>query len=182
MLGQKQNVFDDFIAVAEHLCRTGVTTPATLGITGGSNGGLLVGAAMTQRPDLFGAVVCSVPLLDMLRYHRFLIGGLWVSEYGGADDQEQYRWLRAYSPYHHVRPGVRYPPLLLCTAAQDTRVDPMHARKMAAQLQSLGGTAPVLLRTEFQAGHGAGKPVHKVVDQEADVWSFLAWRLGLGGA
>ncbi len=178
MGANKQNVFDDFIAAAEHLCRAGYTTPALLGIEGRSNGGLLVGAALTQRPDLFAAVVCGVPLLDMLRFDRFLIAALWNSEYGAPGDPEAFGWLRAYSPYHHVREGADYPAVLLFTAASDTRVHPMHARKMTARMQAATGSGrPILLRVEFEAGHGVGKPVHKVVDEQADVWGFLAWRL-----
>ena len=178
MRQNKQNVFDDFIAAGEHLCRAGYTAPKLLGIEGRSNGGLLVGAALTQRPDLFGAVVCGVPLLDMLRFDQFLIAALWTSEYGAPADPEAYPWLRAYSPYHHVQQGERYPAVLLFTAASDTRVHPMHARKMTALLQECSSSGrPISLRVEFEAGHGVGKPVHKVVDEQADVWGFLAWQL-----
>ncbi len=180
MLETKQNTFDDFIAAAEYLIREGYTTPARLAAVGGSNGGLLTGAVLTQRPDLFGAIVIQVPLLDMLRYHRFSIARLWIPEYGSADDPEAYQWLKAYSPYHHVRPGVAYPAVLLATAASDTRVDPLHARKMAARLQAAtSGEAPILLRLESQAGHGAGKPVAKVMEELVDTWSFLFLALGL---
>jgi len=194
MLARKQNVFDDFHAAAEHLTAKPFsssqgapppstpawTTPERLGIYGGSNGGLLVGAAMTQRPDLYGAVVCAVPLLDMLRYQRLLIARLWIAEYGSSEDPEQLRWLRAYSPYHNVRPGTRYPPILLTTAEGDSRVDPMHARKFAALLGSVTGGL-VLLRVDSDAGHGIGKPLHKQVDDVADRTAFLAWLLGLAG-
>ncbi len=178
MLAKKQNVFDDFHAAAEHLVSSGWTRPDRLGIWGGSNGGLLVGAAMTQRPELYGAVVCAVPLLDMLRYQHLLIARLWISEYGSSEDPEQFRWLRAYSPYHNVRPGAEYPPVLLTTAEGDSRVDPMHARKMAALLQ---GETPTLalLRVDGDAGHGIGKPLDKQVDDVSDWTAFLAWRLGL---
>lgn len=182
MLERKQNVFDDFIAAGEALVRTGWTTSARLGISGGSNGGLLTGAALTQRPDLFGAVFCAVPLLDMLRYQSFLIARFWIAEYGSAEDEAQYRWLRAYSPYHHVRPGTRYPAVLFTTAEGDSRVDPMHARKMAALLQAVTADDPdalVLLRVERDAGHGVGKPLDKQVDDLADQYAFFAWRLGL---
>ncbi len=172
MLGNKQNVFDDFLAAAEWLIQAGLTTPGTLGITGGSNGGLLVGAALTQRPELFGCVVCRVPLLDMVRYQRFKVAELWAAEYGSAADPEQFGWLYSYSPYHKVRDGVAYPPTLITTGEEDARVDPMHARKMAARLQS-AGDAPVLLRVERRAGHGQGKPAAKVVAEETDIWSFL---------
>ncbi|HEY7372206.1 MAG TPA: prolyl oligopeptidase family serine peptidase [Polyangia bacterium] len=183
MLARKQNVFDDFIAAAEWLIASKVTSAAHLAISGRSNGGLLVGAALTQRPELFRAVVCGVPLLDMLRYHHFRIAALWIPEYGSPDDAEAFRWLRAYSPYHHVRDGVAYPAVLLHTAASDTRVDAMHARKMTARLQAAnppGRTAkPVLLRLESHAGHGAGKPLAKVIDQLVDEWSFVFAELGV---
>jgi prolyl oligopeptidase len=177
MLGRKQNVFDDFIAAAEWLIANRITSAAHLAISGRSNGGLLVGAALTQRPELFRAVVCGVPLLDMLRYHHFRIAALWIPEYGSPDDPAAFRWLRAYSPYHQVRDGVAYPAVLLHTAASDTRVDAMHARKMTARLQAASPGArtsrPVLLREESHAGHGAGKPLAKVIDQLVDEWSFV---------
>ena len=180
MLGNKQNVFDDFIAAAEHLIATGITEPARLAILGRSNGGLLVGAALTQRPELFRAVVCGVPLLDMLRYHRFLIGAQWISEYGSPDDPEHFRWLRAYSPYHNVREGTAYPAVYLFAAAADIRVDPLHARKMAALLQAASSSGlPVLLRVEERVGHGAGKPLARVLAEQVEIWTFLAWQLGL---
>jgi prolyl oligopeptidase len=181
MLAHKQNVFDDFVRAAEWLIDNGYTRPERLAISGGSNGGLLVGAALTQRPDLFKAVVCRVPLLDMLRYHLFGVAELWVAEYGSAEDPGQFGWLAAYSPYHHVRPGQRYPAVLLMAAEQDSRVDPLHARKMAARLQAAASEAsgPILLRIETEAGHGQGKPRHKVLDESADIWSFLFWQLGV---
>jgi prolyl oligopeptidase len=180
MLARKQNVFDDVIAVAEHLVKTQVTSPERLAVSGGSNGGLLVGAAITQRPDLFRAAVCMVPLLDMVRYHRFLIAKLWVPEYGSAEDPRQFEWLYAYSPYHHVAPGTRYPAVLFATAEGDTRVDPLHARKMAARMQAATGSGlPVLLRIEGKAGHGAGKPISKRVEESALIYSFLFWQLGV---
>ena len=180
MLGQKQNSFDDFIAAAEWLIAQGYTTPARLAAAGGSNGGLLMGAVLTQRPDLFRAVVVQVPLLDMLRYHRFLIARLWIPEYGSAEDPAQFPWLRAYSPYHHVRDGVAYPAVLLATAESDTRVDPMHARKMAARLQAATSSSrPVLLRLESRAGHGAGKPLSKVLEELTDTWAFVFSELGV---
>jgi prolyl oligopeptidase len=180
MLGNKQHTFDDFIAAAEWLIANGYTRPGRLAIAGGSNGGLLMGAVLTQRPDLFRAVVIQVPLLDMLRYHRFLIARLWIPEYGSPDDPVEYSWLRAYSPYHHVQDGAPYPAVLLATAESDTRVDPMHARKMAARLQSATGSAhPVLLRLEARAGHGAGKPIAKVLEELTDTWSFVFHELGL---
>lgn len=177
MLGNKQNVFDDFTAAAEYLIREGYTSKEKLGIMGGSNGGLLVGAALTQRPDLFKAVVCLVPLLDMVRYHLYHIAKLWISEYGDPDNPEHFRWLYAYSPYHHVKAGVKYPAVYLRTALSDTRVHPMHARKMAAKLQTLSPDTLTLLRVESEAGHGQGKPVGKVVEAEAESWAFLEWIL-----
>jgi prolyl oligopeptidase len=174
MLATKQNSFDDFIGAAEWLIARGYTNPARLAAAGGSNGGLLVGAALTQQPDLFRAVLVQVPLLDMLRYHNFRIARLWIPEYGSADDPAQFRWLRAYSPYHHVKAGVRYPAVLLATAESDTRVDPMHARKMAARLQAAtAGDRPILLRLEARAGHGAGKPLSKVLEELTDSWTFV---------
>jgi len=174
MFDRKQNVFDDFIAAAEWLCASGYTTPRKLAIEGGSNGGLLTSAVMVQRPDLFGAVLCRVPVADMLRYHLFTVGRFWVSEYGSADDPVQFPYLLAYSPYHNVRDGVAYPPILITTADTDDRVSPGMAKKLAARLQAaspVGG--PSLIRVETKAGHGAGKPVSKVIEEEADLLAFL---------
>ncbi|HKI37510.1 MAG TPA: prolyl oligopeptidase family serine peptidase [Gemmataceae bacterium] len=180
MLGRKQNVFDDFIAAAEWLIAKGYTDREHLAIQGGSNGGLLVGAALTQRPDLFRAVVCQVPLLDMVRYHKFLIARLWVPEYGSAENESDFEWLYRYSPYHHVKDGTKYPAVLLATAESDSRVDALHARKMAARLQTATASdRPVLLRLETKAGHGAGKPRGKVLEELTDTWSFLFWQLGI---
>jgi prolyl oligopeptidase len=179
MLAHKQNVFDDFIGAAEWLIREKITSPAHLAISGRSNGGLLIGATITQRPELFRAAICGVPLLDMIRYHRFRIAQLWIPEYGSSDDAEQFKWLYAYSPYHHVKDAVAYPATLIHTAESDTRVDPMHARKMTARLQAASSGGPVLLRLESKAGHGAGKPLGKVIDQLTDEWSFLFSQLGL---
>ncbi|HEX2220382.1 MAG TPA: prolyl oligopeptidase family serine peptidase [Gemmatimonadales bacterium] len=180
MLDRKQNSFDDFIAAAEWLIAEGYTTPARLAAAGGSNGGLLMGAVLTQRPELFRAVVVQVPLLDMLRYHRFLIARLWIPEYGSAEEPAQFSWLRAYSPYHRVREGVPYPAVLLATAESDTRVDPMHARKMAARLQAATSSSrPILLRLESRAGHGAGKPLSKVLEELTDTWAFVFSELGV---
>jgi prolyl oligopeptidase len=180
MLGKKQNVFDDFITAAEWLLKEKWTDTEHLAIQGGSNGGLLMGAALTQRPELFRAVVCQVPLLDMVRYHKFLIARLWIPEYGSADDAKQFAWLHAYSPYHHVKDGVAYPAVLLATAESDTRVDALHARKMAARLQAATASdQPILLRLESKAGHGAGKPRAKVLEELTDTWSFLFWQLGM---
>jgi prolyl oligopeptidase len=183
MLARKQHTFDDFIGAAQYLVDAGYTTPERLAILGGSNGGLLVGAAITQRPDLFRAAVCQVPLLDMLRYHRFLIARLWIAEYGSAEDPEQYGWLKAYSPYHNTADGVHYPAVLFTTAESDSRVDPSHARKMTALLQARQAAppdeCPILLRVETQAGHGQGKPVAKQIDEATDLWSFICGQLGV---
>ncbi len=173
MLEKKQNVFDDFIAAAEFLIAERYTSPARLAIEGGSNGGLLVGAAMIQRPELFGAVLCRVPVADMLRYHLFTVGRFWIPEYGSADDPSQFEYLLKYSPYHNVRPGVRYPRTLVMTADTDDRVAPGMAKKFAARLQAAGGGGPVLIRVETKAGHGAGKPLAKVIEEEADMLAFL---------
>ena len=179
MLENKQNVFDDFIAAADWLIENGYTKPAHLAIEGGSNGGLLVGVAMTQRPDLFQAVACEFPLLDMVRYQKFLLGKLWVPEYGSSDDAKQFQVLYKYSPYHHVRKGVKYPAVLFLTGDSDTRVAPLHARKMAALVQaSTGSGRPVLLRYDTQAGHSAGLPVTKQVEELTDVFSFLLAETG----
>jgi prolyl oligopeptidase len=183
MLDKKQNVFDDMIAAAEHLIAEKYTDSRHLAIQGGSNGGLLMGAMMTQRPDLFRAVVCAVPLLDMLHYQNFQIAKLWIPEYGTSESAEQFKWLYAYSPYHHVKAGVEYPAVLFMTADTDTRVDPMHAKKMAAEMQAearngTSKTRPILLRIESKAGHGAGKPVAKLIEEFTDVYSFLWWQMG----
>ncbi|MEW6281107.1 MAG: prolyl oligopeptidase family serine peptidase, partial [Candidatus Eremiobacterota bacterium] len=180
MLGNKQNVFDDFIGAGEYLIDQGYTTPERLGIYGGSNGGLLIGAAVTQRPDLFGAAVSAVPLLDMLRYDQFGIARLWIPEYGSAQNPEQFGFIRGYSPYQNVRDGFSYPPTLYMSAAGDSRVDPLHARKMVARMQSANGSdAPILLREESKAGHGAGKPISKIIESETDRLSFLFSQLGV---
>ncbi|MFG1614863.1 prolyl oligopeptidase family protein [Nonomuraea wenchangensis] len=179
MLANKQNVFDDFHAAAEHLIATGVTTAGQLGISGGSNGGLLVGAALTQRPDLYAAVVCSAPLLDMVRYELFGLGATWNVEYGSADDPEQFGWLWGYSPYHHVKEGVAYPATLFTVFQSDTRVHPLHAWKMCAALQhATASDRPVLLRNETEVGHGA-RSVSRSVDLSADTLTFLAAYTGL---
>jgi prolyl oligopeptidase len=174
MLDRKQNVFDDFVAAAEKLIADGWTTPEQLGVWGESNGGLLVGAAITQRPDLFAAAVCSAGLLDMARYHHSGLGPAWTGEYGDPEDPEQLGWLLAYSPYHHVAKGTDYPATLFTVSAEDTRVDPMHARKMCAALQwATGSDRPVLLRHEPDVGHGA-RAVSRSVGLAADVLAFLA--------
>jgi prolyl oligopeptidase len=184
MLEKKQNVFDDFVAAAEYLIAQKYTDKDHLAIRGGSNGGLLVGAAFTQRPDLFRAVVCAVPLLDMLRYQHFQIAKLWIPEYGSADDPKQFDWIYAYSPYHHVKARTEYPAILFMTAESDTRVDPMHAKKMAALMQAEAANGhsrerPILLRIETKAGHGVGKPITKQIEELTDVYSFLFWQLGV---
>jgi len=183
MFGRKQNVFDDFIAAAEWLVANRYTSPDHLAIAGGSNGGLLVGAALTQRPDLFRAVVCSVPLLDMLRYDRFLLGRFWVSEYGSASDSAQFRYLRAYSPYQNVRPGTRYPAVLFETGDGDTRVAPLHARKMTALLQAATSAPvterPILLKYDTEAGHSGGLPVTKTIDDTTLRLQWVMWQLGM---
>ncbi|MFY9662150.1 MAG: prolyl oligopeptidase family serine peptidase [Terriglobales bacterium] len=184
MLEKKQNVFDDFIAAGEYLIAQKYTDRDHLAIEGGSNGGLLMGAMITQRPDLFRAVVCAVPLLDMFRYQNFQIAKLWVPEYGSADDPKQFDWLYAYSPYHHVKAGVEYPAILFMTGDTDTRVDPMHAKKMAAlmQAEAKNGASkdkPILLRIETKAGHGQGKPLTKQIEESTDMYSFLFWQLGV---
>jgi prolyl oligopeptidase len=180
MLEKKQNVFDDFIAAAEFLIKDGYTRPERLAIQGGSNGGLLVGAAITQRPELFGAAVCQVPVADMLRYHLFTVGRYWIPEYGSADDPQQFKFLYAYSPLHRVKDGVAYPATLVTTADTDDRVAPGMAKKFAARLQeATAGPHPVLIRVETKAGHGAGKPISKQIDEAADMYTFLMWQLGM---
>jgi prolyl oligopeptidase len=179
MLGHKQNVFDDFIAAAEYLIHEKYTNSKKLAISGGSNGGLLVGAALTQRPDLYQAVVCSYPLLDMIRYHKFLVAKFWVPEYGSSDDPKQFAWLRAYSPYQNVKPGADYPATMFVTGDSDTRVAPLHARKMAALLQaSTGGKRPILLHYDTKAGHAGVTPAAKQIEDSTDILSFAAWQLG----
>ena len=174
MLANKQHVFDDFIAAARYLIESGWTSSEKLAIMGGSNGGLLVGAATVQAPELFKAVVCLVPLLDMVRYHKFGLGAAWMSEYGSADDPAQFQALYAYSPYHHVRPGVAYPAFLMMSSDHDDRVDPMHARKFTAALQAAtAGPAPVWLRIERNAGHGGADLVKQQVERAADQYAFL---------
>lgn len=180
MLEKKQNVFDDFIGAAEWLISHGYTRPERLAISGGSNGGLLVGAMLTQRAELCRAVVCWHPLLDMLRYHRTLMGPYWISEYGSADVAEQFPYLYAYSPYHHVRRGVKYPATLFITGDGDTRVDPMHARKMTALLQAVAGEGtPILLQYDLKSGHVGGNPVSKSAADAGVELGFLMWQLGM---
>ncbi|TMQ71423.1 MAG: S9 family peptidase [Candidatus Eisenbacteria bacterium] len=180
MLDKKQNVFDDFVAAGEWLIANKYTRADRLCISGGSNGGLLVGAAFTQRPDLFRAVVCSVPLLDMLRYQNFLVARFWVPEYGSAEDADQFKFIRAYSPYQNVKPGTPYPAVLFVSGDSDTRVDPLHARKMCARVQaSTGSDRPVLLQYDTKAGHSGGKPIPKQIDDLTQELMFLSWQLGV---
>ncbi len=180
MMEKKQNVFDDFIAAAEWLVKNRYTRPERLAIRGTSNGGLLVGAALTQSPDLFGAVVCRFPLLDMVRYDKFLVARWWVPEYGSSDNAEQFKFLYAYSPYHHVKAGTKYPAVLFVTGDSDTRVAPLHARKMTALLQATTGSArPILLHYDTHAGHSGGVPVSKEVEDLTEELGFLYWQLGV---
>jgi prolyl oligopeptidase len=177
---KKQNVFDDFIAAAEWLVANKYTAPKKLAIAGGSNGGLLVGAAMTQRPDLFGAALPAVGVMDMLRFHKFTIGWAWASDYGSADNAEEFKALLAYSPLHALKPGANYPATLITTADHDDRVVPAHSFKFAAALQAAQtGRAPVLIRIETKAGHGAGKPTAKIIEEAADRWAFLVKVFGM---
>ncbi|HZA50022.1 MAG TPA: prolyl oligopeptidase family serine peptidase [Myxococcaceae bacterium] len=179
-LDKKANVFDDFIAAGEFLIREGFTRPDKLAIWGGSNGGLLVAAAMVQRPELFSAVVCAVPLIDMLRYHLFGSGRTWIPEYGSAENPAQLRFLHAYSPYQRVTRGVRYPAVLILSADHDDRVDPMHARKLAAAVQNATASeAPVMIRIERHAGHGGADQVRQAIELNADLFAFLFARFGM---
>jgi prolyl oligopeptidase len=177
---KKQNVFDDFIAAAEWLIANKYTSTPKLAIRGGSNGGLLIGAMLTQRPDLFGATLPLVGVMDMLRFQKFTIGWAWTSDFGSSDNADDFKALYAYSPLHNLKPGTKYPPTLIATADHDDRVVPGHSFKFAATMQAdQAGTAPVLIRIETKAGHGAGKPISKVIDQTADEWSFVAHSLGM---
>jgi prolyl oligopeptidase len=178
----KQNVFDDFIAAAEWLIAEKYTSPQRLAIMGGSNGGLLVGAVMTQRPELFGACLPVVGVMDMLRFDQFTTGHFWRDEYGSSEDPEEFRALLAYSPYHNLRPDTNYPATMVMTADTDDRVVPLHSFKFGARLQACqAGTAPTLLRIETRAGHGAGTPITKLIDTAADRWAFLWQSLGMDG-
>jgi prolyl oligopeptidase len=182
VLEKKQNVFDDFIAAGEYLIRENITSRNRLAISGRSNGGLLVAAAITQRPDLFHAAICGVPVTDMIRYHLFRGARLWSPEYGCCENPEHFPWLHAYSPYHRVSDGTAYPATLIFTSETDGRVDPMHARKMAARLQAAtAGPGTIVLRTESEGGHGAGKPSSGLVDQHLDELVFLFDHLGMRG-
>lgn len=182
MLGKKQTVFDDFAEAAKYLVKEKYTQKEQLGIYGGSNGGLLVGAAITQHPELYQAAVSAVPLLDMVRYHQFEIAKLWIPEYGSSEDPQQFKWLYAYSPYHHVQPGTVYPATLFMTADTDSRVAPLHALKMVARMRQDAGNKddakhPILLRYEHAAGHGQGKPFSKILDEQTDLFTFFTWQL-----
>lgn len=183
VLGNKQNVFDDFIAAAEWLIAQYYTRPQRLAIIGGSNGGLLTAACLVQRPDLFGAVLSLVPVIDMLRYHKFSVGRYWVSDYGNAEKSaEQFKFLYAYSPLNNIKPGTTYPPTLITTADSDNRVVPMHGKKFAAALQAAdSGRNPILLRVETRAGHGGGKPTSKRIEEAADLYTFLFKVLQIDG-
>jgi prolyl oligopeptidase len=180
MFEKKQTVFDDFFAAAEFLTAGKYTTPSRLAITGGSNGGLLMGAAITQHPEMFRAVVCAYPLLDMLRFQKFLDGPYWTSEYGSAENPDQFKYLYAYSPYHRVVDGTKYPATLFVTGDGDTRVAPLHARKMAARLQAANGSnQPTLLLYDTKSGHSGGRPVNKLIEEFTDRLSFIFWQLGV---
>ena len=183
MFEKKQNVFDDFLAAAQFLVDQKYTNPSKLSILGGSNGGLLVGAALTQRPDLFRSVVCLYPLLDMLRYQKFMNGPEWVSEYGSAENPEQFPYIYAYSPYQHVVSGKNYPSVLFVTGDGDTRVAPLHARKMTALLQSAAGSSrPILLLYDTKSGHSGGRPIKKEIEEDSDILSYLFWQAGTSNA
>jgi prolyl oligopeptidase len=176
----KQNVFNDFIAAAEWLIANQYTSPGKLAIGGGSNGGLLVGACMTQRPDLFAAALPAVGVMDMLRFHKFTIGWAWTSDYGSPEEPEEFKALYAYSPLHNLKPGTAYPATLITTADHDDRVVPAHSFKFAAALQAAHqGAAPVLIRVETKAGHGAGKPTAKIIEEVSDRWAFLVQTLNI---
>jgi prolyl oligopeptidase len=174
MFEKKQNVFDDWFAAAEYLIHTHYTSPEHFAIRGRSNGGLLMGASMTQRPDLFGAIWCGYPLLDMLRYQKFLFGRLWTTEYGSADNAKDFPYLLKYSPYQNVKPGTKYPAIMFFTGDSDTRVAPLHARKMTARMQAAnGGNRPILLHYSLKGGHSSGVSLTQLVDDEADELAFL---------
>jgi prolyl oligopeptidase len=174
MFEHKQNVFDDFYAAAEYLVSEHYTTRARLAVRGRSNGGLLMGAAMTQRPDLFAAIWCGYPLLDMMRFQDFLVGKWWTTEYGSADNVEQFAYLIKYSPYQNVKAGTQYPAIMFNTGDSDTRVDPLHARKMTACMQADNSSdRPILLHYETQAGHSAGVSITQLVKDTADELAFL---------
>jgi len=181
-LKNKQNVFDDFVAAAEWLIENKYTSTPKLAIGGGSNGGLLVGASITQRPELFGAAVAKVGVFDMLRFHKYTIGWAWTDDYGSSDDAEQFKTLFAYSPLHNVKAGTKFPATLLTTADHDDRVVPSHSFKFASTLQAAQvAVEPILIRVEERAGHGRGKPTSKQISEATDQWAFLVSELGVGG-
>jgi prolyl oligopeptidase len=176
----KQNVFDDFAAAAQFLIAEKYTSPKKLGISGRSNGGLLVGATLEQHPELFGAALPAVGVQDMIRFREFTIGWAWESDYGSVKNPDEFKAIYAYSPLHNVRPGVEYPPTLITTADHDDRVFPAHSFKFAAQLQTTyTGNNPILIRVETRAGHGAGKPTTKIIEENTDILAFLAKNLGV---
>ena len=179
-LANKQNVFDDFISSAEHLIDAGYTSPEKLAIMGGSNGGLLVGACSVQRPDLFGAALPAVGVMDMLRFNQFTIGWAWESDYGSPQDPEMFKVLYGYSPYHNIKSGVEYPSTMVTTGDHDDRVVPGHSFKYAAAMQQeQAGPDPILIRIETRGGHGAGKPTQMRIDEATDKWAFLVKELGV---
>ena len=174
MFEEKQNVFDDFFAASQYLITQKYTDSAHLAIWGRSNGGLLMGAAMTQHPELYGAIVCGYPLLDMLRYQNFLFGRLWTTEYGSADNAPDYKYIRAYSPYQNVKPGTKFPAIMFFSGDNDTRVDPLHARKMTAEVQAASGSdRPVLLHYSLKGGHSEGVSMAQEIQDYADMLAFL---------
>jgi prolyl oligopeptidase len=180
MRAKKQNVFDDFIAAAEWLIDNKYTSTPKLAIHGGSNGGLLVGACLTQRPELYGAAFPEVGVMDMLRFQKFTIGWAWISDFGSSDNPGEFKTLYAYSPLHNLRPGTNYPATLIATSDHDDRVVPGHSFKFAAAMQAdQAAPAPVLIRIETKAGHGAGKPISKRIDETADAWAFIARNLNM---
>lgn len=180
MLHNKQNVFDDFISASEYLIQNGYTSRNRLAIKGGSNGGLLVGAVATKRPDLFRVVVCAVPLLDMIRFHKFLIARYWIAEYGNPDKEDDFRYLLSYSPYHNIRAGISLPTMLIKAGENDTRVDPLHAKKFVALLQnSPWQTNPILLFVDFESGHGSGQSIEQQIFNTKIEWQWLMNQLGM---
>ena len=180
MLEKKQNVFDDFYAAAEWLIENNYTNPDKIAIRGGSNGGLLVGAALIQRPELFKAIICTYPLLDMVRYQQFLVARWWVPEYGSSEDPEQFKYILAYSPYQNVIEGKKYPATLFITGDSDTRVDPLHARKMTSLMQyASDGSTPMLLYYDTKAGHSGGASLTKTIDDATIALSFVVWQLDM---
>ncbi len=180
MLGNKQNCFDDFHACAEWLIQEKYTTAGKIVAQGGSNGGLLMGAAATQRPELYKAIICAVPLLDMVRYHKFLIARYWIPEYGSADNEKDFRWLLRYSPYHNIRKGINMPPMLVTAGANDSRVDPLHAKKFVAAAQNNPGQInPIILHMEFNSGHGSGQATAQRIDNWTFIFEYVLNQLGL---